>query len=113
MENFIKPSRANSSSELEMTPTSASGILRRIGDAKLQEAQFLSIPRDESLHSNIAVTEAVRAGMGNWIVASVLVLAPDQPTKVAPAFGRAVRVGGKSWKYWPLQGVSVTSMVLT
>ena len=72
------------------------GILRRVGDAELQEAQFLSIPRDESLHSNIAVTEAVRAGMGSWIVVSVLVLAPDQPTKMAPAFGRAVRVGGKS-----------------
>jgi len=44
----------------------------------------------------MAVTEAVRAGMGSWIVVSVLVLAPDQPTKMAPAFGRAVRVGGKS-----------------
>ena len=72
------------------------GILRRVGDAELQESQFLSIPRDESLHSNIAVTEAVRAGMGSWIVVFVLVLAPDQPTKMAPAFGRAVRVGGKS-----------------
>ena len=107
MENFIKPSKGNSSSELEMTPTSASGILRRVGDAELQEAQFLSIPRDESLHSNIAVTEVVRSGMGNCIVVSVLVLAPDQPTKVAPAFGKAVRVGGKSWKYWPLQGLSL------
>ena len=96
MENFIKPSRENSSSELEMTPTNAPGILRRVGDAELQEAQFLSIPRDESFHSNIAVTEAVRAGMGSWIVVSVLVLAPDQPTKIAPTFGRAVRVGGKS-----------------
>ena len=74
----------------------APGILRRVGDAEVQEAQFLSIPRDESLHSNIAVTEVVRAGMGSWIVVSVLVLAPDQPTKMAPAFGRAVRVGGKS-----------------
>jgi hypothetical protein len=96
MKNFIKPSRGNSSSELEMAPTSAPEILRRVGDAELQEAQFLSIPRDESLHSNIAVTEAVRAGMGSWIVVSVLVLDPDQPTKMAPAFGRAVRVGGKS-----------------
>ena len=96
-----------------MTPTSAPGILRRVGDAELQEVQFLSIPKNESLHSNMAVTEAVRAGRGSWIVVSVLVLAPDQPTKMDPAFGRAVRVGGKSWKYWPLQGVSVTSMVLT
>ena len=48
MENFIKPSRGNSSSELEMTPTSVPGILRRVGDAKLQEAQFLSIPRETS-----------------------------------------------------------------
>ena len=36
MENFIKLSRENSSSELEMTPTNASGILRRVGDSELQ-----------------------------------------------------------------------------
>jgi hypothetical protein len=65
-------------------------------DAGLQAVQILSISRDGSLHSNIAVTEAVLPGMGNWIVVSLLVLAPDQPTKMAPGFGRAVRVGGKS-----------------
>ena len=61
MKNFIKPSRRNSSSELEMRACNSSKSWRR----RAPGGAIPSIPRDESLYSNIAVTEAVRAGMGS------------------------------------------------
>ncbi len=61
MKNFIKPSRRNSSSELEMRACNSSKSWRR----RALECAIPSISRDESLHSNIAVTEVVRAEMGS------------------------------------------------